>query len=147
MPDYRVALHWEHNSPDFDYETCDRSHRLHTGSGIEIPASAAPEFMGANDRLNPEEALVGAVSSCHLLTFLAIAARRKWSVASYTDAAVGSLEKNAEGRLAITRITLHPIVVFSGTPPDAAELAKLHEAAHRNCFIANSIRSEVVVAS
>lgn len=143
MPDYRVDLHWSRTTPDFQYENYSRNHVLRTGSGVEIPASSAPEFLGATDRVNPEEALVGALSSCHMLTFLAIASRKKWVVEQYEDQASGVLEKNSEGRLAITHILLRPKVVFSGNIPSAEDLMKLHEAAHRGCFIAASIRSEV----
>lgn len=145
MPVYHVNLSWERTTPDFLYDSYSRSHELRTGSGVVMPASSAPEFLGAADRVNPEEGLIGALSSCHMLTFLAVAARKKWVVDQYTDEAVGTLAKNADGRLAITRITLRPRVVFSGSGPSPDELNKLHEAAHRGCFIAASIRSEVVI--
>ncbi len=145
MPDYHVALSWARTTPDFSYDTYSRSHELRTGSGVNIPASSAPEFLGATDRVNPEEGLIGALSSCHMLTFLAVAARKKFVVDRYEDDAVGTLAKNAEGRLAITHITLRPKVVFSGQAPSAEELQKIHEAAHRGCFIAASIRSEVAI--
>lgn len=145
MPDYHVSLNWENNRPDFNYDTYSRSHHIRTGSGIDLPASSAPEFLGATDRVNPEESLIAALSSCHMLTFLAIAARRKHHILSYTDEAVGTLEKNTEGRLAITHILLRPKVQFEGTAPDAEALSKMHEAAHKNCFIAASIRADVTV--
>lgn len=145
MSDYHVSLSWVRTTPDFSYDTYSRSHELRTGSGVNIPASSAPDFLGATDRVNPEEALVAALSSCHMLTFLAVAARKKFVVDRYEDEAEGTLAKNAEGRLAITHITLRPKVVFSGTTPTAEELQKLHEAAHRGCFIAASIRSEVTM--
>lgn len=145
MPDYHVSLNWRNERTDFSYDTYSRSHNLRTGSGIDIPAASAPEFLGATDRVNPEEGLIAALSSCHMLTFLAIAARRKHHILSYTDEAVGTLEKNTEGRLAITRILLRPKVQFAGTAPDAEALSKMHEAAHKNCFIAASIRAEVTV--
>ncbi len=145
MADYRVTLSWARTTPDFSYERYSRSHELRTGSGVTIPASSAPEYLGATDRVNPEEGLIGALSSCHMLTFLAVAARKKWVVDSYVDDAVGTLAKNAEGRLALTQIRLRPKVVFSGPGPSTEELGKLHEAAHRGCFIAASIRSDVVI--
>lgn len=145
MPDYHVTLSWARTTPDFSYDSYSRSHTLRTGSGVVLPASSAPEFLGASDRVNPEEGLIGALSSCHMLTFLAVAARRKWVVDSYADEATGTLAKNAEGRLAITQITLRPKVVFAGQGPSAEELQKLHDAAHRGCFIAASIRSDVTI--
>ncbi|MGH7291322.1 MAG: OsmC family protein, partial [Myxococcota bacterium] len=111
-----------------------------------LDASAAPEYRGRADLPNPEEALVAALSSCHMLTFLAIAARRRFVVDSYTDDAVGHMEKNADGKLAITRVELHPRIVFSGEKqPNAEELARLHEVSHRECFVANSVKTEVSV--
>jgi organic hydroperoxide reductase OsmC/OhrA len=96
--------------------------------------------------VDPEEAFVAALSSCHLLTFLAIAARRRLVVDDYSDEAIGYLEKNAEGRLAVTRVVLRPRVAFGGAgPPATEELASLHELAHAQCFIANSVRTEVTV--
>jgi organic hydroperoxide reductase OsmC/OhrA len=95
--------------------------------------------------VDPEEAFVAALSSCHMLWFLALAAKRRFCVDRYFDAAVGVMEKNAEGRVAITRVTLHPEVCFSGEHrPSPAEIEQLHHAAHEACFIANSVKSEVV---
>jgi organic hydroperoxide reductase OsmC/OhrA len=111
-----------------------------------VPASATKEYRGDESRVNPEEALVAALSSCHMLTFLAVAAKRKLSLDSYRDEASGVLEKNAEGKLAITRVTLRPKIVWSGgaTVP-AEDLAKMHHDAHAGCFIANSVKTEIVV--
>lgn len=112
-----------------------------------MPASAAAAYSGGSGCVDPEEALVAALSGCHMLTFLAIAAKKQLVVMSYEDRPVGHLEKNAEGRLAVTRIELHPRVEFgAGVNVSAEELKRLHESAHRNCFIASSIRAEVTVA-
>ena len=95
---------------------------------------------------DPEEAFVAALSSCHMLTFLAIAATRRLTVDSYQDDAVGTLEKNDKGRLAMTRVVLRPRVVFGAeSTPSADELQKMHQKAHAGCFIANSVTSDVVV--
>lgn len=94
--------------------------------------------------MNPEEALVGALSACHMLTFLAIAARSRLTVESYEDDAVGVLEKNESGKLAVTRVTLRPRVVFA-EPVDAERLARLHHTAHENCFIAQSVKTVVTI--
>jgi organic hydroperoxide reductase OsmC/OhrA len=102
--------------------------------------------MGKPDRVDPEQAFVAALSACHMLTFLAIAAKKRLVVDEYTDEAVGFLEKNDEGKLAMTRVTLRPRVRFA---PDAApsdeELAGLHQSAHKHCFIANSVKTRVSV--
>jgi organic hydroperoxide reductase OsmC/OhrA len=96
--------------------------------------------------VDPEEAFVASLASCHMLTFLAIACKRRYTVDSYRDEAIGTLAKNAEGRLAITRVVLRPAVVFSGeTSPTAEQTKQMHEQAHHACFIANSVKTEVVV--
>jgi organic hydroperoxide reductase OsmC/OhrA len=111
-----------------------------------VPASATKEYRGDPSLVNPEEALVAALSSCHLLTFLAIAAKRKLSLDSYSDDAVGRMEKNEAGRLAITRVTLRPKIVWSaGVTVSSEQLEKLHHEAHEGCFIANSVKTEVTV--
>jgi organic hydroperoxide reductase OsmC/OhrA len=117
-------------------------------TAAKVPASAAKEYRGEPDRVNPEEAFVAALSSCHMLVFLAVAAKRKLSLDTYSDDAVGVLEKNAAGKLAITRVTLRPKIVWSaGATVSADELAKMHHEAHEGCFIANSVKTEVSVAA
>ena len=144
MSVHAASLAWSRSTPDFAYETYDRTHVLRFGGGIEVAASSAPEYRGDATKVNPEEQLVGAIASCHMLTFLAVAARKRLVVDRYEDHAEGVLEKDAEGRLAITRVTLRPAVRFApGVDVDAEALARLHEAAHRNCFIANSVRCAV----
>jgi organic hydroperoxide reductase OsmC/OhrA len=116
------------------------------GGGIEVAASSAPDFLGDGARVNPEEAFVGALSSCHMLTFLAIAARKRLVVDAYEDTAEGFLEKNEDGRLAVTRVILRPKIRFAeGTDVSAETLAALHESSHTHCFIAQSVRTTVTV--
>jgi organic hydroperoxide reductase OsmC/OhrA len=146
MSQHECRIEWKRGGADFTYEGYDRTHRWTFGGGVRIDASSAPEYRGRAELPNPEEALVAALSSCHMLTFLAIAARRRLVVESYEDAAIGHLEKNAQGRLAITRVTLRPRARFGGEKqPTAEELARLHHAAHEQCFIANSVTTEVSV--
>lgn len=146
MSEFKSELEWNRNGKTFDFERYDRTHRIQFGSGTTVTASAAPDFQGNPDAVNPEEQLVAAVSSCHMLTFLAIAARSHLVVERYTDTAVGVLAKNEAGKLAITEITLKPVIAFSGeTSPDTLKLKQLHEKAHANCFIANSIRTRVII--
>ena len=146
MSEHRTQVSWARGDVPFGYETYDRTHRWRFAGGRELDASAAPEYRGRAELPNPEEALVAALSSCHMLTFLALAARRRFVVDAYHDAAVGHMEKNADGKLAITRVELCPRVTFSGEKrPTAEELARLHELAHRECFIANSVKTEVSV--
>lgn len=146
MSEHTAALSWSRRGRDFTYETYSRDHVVTFENGQKALASSAPAFVGNPEALNPETLLVGALASCHLLTFLAVCAKRGYVVESYNDAASGVLGKNAEGKMAITRITLRPRVAFGGDKvPSPEELAKLHERAHANCFIGSSIRSEVTV--
>jgi organic hydroperoxide reductase OsmC/OhrA len=145
MSEHHAYVSWGREGADFGYESYPRSHAWRFGTGTTIRASAAAEYRGDPGLPNPEEALVAALSSCHMLTFLAIAARRGIVVDAYEDDARGYLEKNAEGRLAVTRVVLRPRIRFAGPPPDAAALAALHEQAHKGCFIANSVKTDVRV--
>ncbi len=111
-------------------------------------ASAAPEYLGDPDHVDPEQAFVAAVASCHMLTFLAIASRKRLKVESYRDEAIGYMTRNDQGRLAVTRVELRPEITFS--PADAvsvAQLSAMHDRAHIECFIANSVTSEIVVVT
>ena len=146
MSEHRTQVRWARGPEPFGYETYDRTHRWRFAGGTELDASAAPEYRGRAELPNPEEALVAALSSCHMLTFLAIAARRRFVVDSYADDAVGHMEKNADGKLAVMRVELRPRIVFSGDKrPSAEEIAKMHEVSHRECFVANSVKTEVSV--
>ena len=145
MSEHRATIDWKRSSADFTYLTYNRAHDWQFKAAA-VPASATKEYRGDENRVNPEEALVAALSSCHMLTFLAVAAKRKLSLDSYRDEAVGVLEKNAEGKLAITRVTLRPKIVWSGgASVSAADVEKMHHDAHVGCFISNSVKTEVVV--
>jgi organic hydroperoxide reductase OsmC/OhrA len=145
MSEHRATIEWKRTSADFTYMTYNRAHDWRFSSAT-VPASATKEYRGDESRVNPEEALVAALSSCHMLTFLAVAAKRKLSLDSYSDEAIGVLEKNAEGKLAITRVTLRPKIVWSaGATVSADDLQKMHHDAHVGCFVANSVKTEIVV--
>lgn len=124
-----------------------RDHEVTTGSGVILAGTSAPQFGGAADRANPEELLVAAVSSCHMLTFLALCARRGHVVLSYTDDAAGELGRNAAGRTAITKVTLRPSIRFEGEGPSAEQLDVLHHKAHEHCFIAQTLACTVETMS
>ena len=144
MSVHAASLAWSRSTPDFAYETYDRTHVVRFGGGTEVAASSAPEYRGDATRVNPEEQLVGAIASCHMLTFLAVAARKRLVVDRYEDHAEGALGPDSEGRIALTQVTLRPAVRFApGTEVTPEALERLHEAAHRNCFIANSVRCGV----
>lgn len=146
MSEHRATILWERGDAAFDWESYSRDHTWEFVGGTRIAASAAPEYLGTPSEVDPEEAFVASVSSCHMLTFLAVAARRRKTVNSYHDRAVGLMEENENGRLAITRVVLHPEIRFDDSAEvSAAEIERLHHLAHEHCFIANSIRTEVRV--
>jgi organic hydroperoxide reductase OsmC/OhrA len=145
VSEHHAKIKWQRSSQDFTYQTYNRAHEWQFAAAT-VPASATKEYRGDESRVNPEEALVAALSSCHMLTFLAVAAKRKLSLDSYDDAAVGVLEKNAAGKLAITRVTLRPKIGWSaGVTVSTEDLAKMHHDAHEGCFIASSVTTEVTV--
>jgi organic hydroperoxide reductase OsmC/OhrA len=146
MSEHHARIHWQRSTAGFDFEGYDRTHAWEFGGGVRLDASSAPEFRGRAELPNPEEALVAALSSCHMLTFLALAARKRLVVDRYDDEAVGTLAKNADGKLAVTRVVLRPRVVFGGErSPTPDEAARMHEQAHGQCFIANSVRTDVAI--
>lgn len=146
MSEHKVTLTWACGGAPFEYQKYPRNHSWKFDGGHEMTATAAPAYLGDPKNVDPEEAFVASLSSCHMLTFLAIACKQKFALAEYVDEAVGYMEKNAEGRLAITRVTLKPKITWSGDKqPTAEELDKMHHAAHDNCFIANSVKTEVTV--
>jgi organic hydroperoxide reductase OsmC/OhrA len=148
MSEHTVKLEWQTSETDFSSANYTRNHRLSFDNGNIISASAAPDYLGDSSAIDPEEMLVAALSSCHMLTFLAIASKRSYIVVSYQDNAIGYLEKNSVGKMAITRVDLTPRIIFSGDKqPNHAELGALHEKAHMNCFIANSVQCEINVKS
>lgn len=148
MSTHTASIAWARRGAGFDYDTYNREHEWSFNSGQRLNASAAPEYKGREDCVDPEEAFAASIASCHMLTFLAIASKKRLVVESYTDEAVAYLEKNAEGLLAVTRVELHPTIIFGGEKmPSADEIERMHASAHRNCFIANSVKTEVVVVS
>ena len=145
MSEHKATVKWSRAGKEFTYRTYSRDH-VWSLNGNDVPASATTAYLGNPSRVDPEAALVAALSSCHMLTFLALAANKGFIVESYEDAAVGHLEKNAAGKLAITRVELHPRIVYGGSKqPTAADFDWLHDKAHTECFIANSVTTEVTV--
>jgi organic hydroperoxide reductase OsmC/OhrA len=140
MSEHRATVEWQ-RAGEFRYETYSRAHTLEF-DGIRVPGNAAPANIPATVEpcpgVDPEQAFVAALSSCHMLWFLHLACREKWLVERYVDTAVGVLEKTW-----MSRVTLRPKVTFSGKAPSADELHALHHAAHEKCYIANSVKTEV----
>jgi organic hydroperoxide reductase OsmC/OhrA len=146
MSEHSIGLEWKRESEQFTYDTYNRDHFVTFQGGTRMPISAAAAYRGNPTLVNPEEALVAALSSCHMLTFLAVAAKKRFMIDLYSDHAVGYLEKDQQGRMAITRVVLHPKVEFSGTlKPTPEDIAHLHEQAHAGCFIANSVTTHVSI--
>ncbi len=150
--EYRATVRWERGADagDFRAGRYSRKHVWGFDGGIDVPASAGPGNVPAGcaaaDAVDPEEAVVAAVSSCHMLFFLAFAAQQGFVVDSYEDAALGVMTKNERGKLFISKVTLAPAVTFGGEKrPSAAEINALHHRAHEECYIANSLRAEIVV--
>ncbi len=146
MSEPKASIRWSRGSRAFTYDSYSRDHQWSFDGGQSVMASAAPAYLGSPGGVDPEEALVAALSACHMLTLLAIAAKKAWVVESYEDDAVGTLARNADGKLALTQVVLRPRIVFSGTAvPDADALRRLHHQSHEHCFIANSVRTEISI--
>ncbi|PWV64384.1 OsmC family protein [Plasticicumulans acidivorans] len=144
--EHRAVVRWQRHTPDFDLKTFDRNHTIEYEGGESVRASSAPDYNGDPSAVDPEQGLVGALASCHMLTFLAVAALRQFVVNAYEDDASAELGKNEAGRMMVKRMVLRPKVTFAaGAAPSEAQLAALHEKAHANCFIANSLSSEVAI--
>ena len=142
MTEHHIKLDWEKGETPFTYEAYTRNHTIAFKNGQDVlAASASPTYKGDADKADPEDMLVAALSSCHMLSFLAIAAKKKLTVNSYQDDAVGFLE-NEGGKLWITRVILRPKVAID---TDAETLSHIHHLAHEACFIANSVKTEVTV--
>jgi organic hydroperoxide reductase OsmC/OhrA len=146
MSEFKVKLEWKRNGEDFSYDHFDRTHQITFDGGVSIQASSAQEYLGKKEYPNPEELLLAASSNCHMLTFLAIAAKSKYTVDHYEDHPTTTLEKNSEGKTVIGKVTLRPRVIFSGDNiPTEEKIKVLHEKSHKYCFIANSICAETAV--
>ena len=152
MSTYTATIRWSRSSGgDFAKGQYSRAHEWAFDGGAVVPASPSPHVVPPpwNDPkgVDPEEAFVASLSSCHMLFFIDFARRAGLVVDSYSDEAEGVLEKREDGKIAMTRVTLRPQITWNGTPPDAAAIADLHHKAHDACFIANSVTTEVVVES
>ena len=146
METFKINTKWNRTSDDFSFENYNRKHAILFSGNQLLVNSSAPSYKGDTDTANPEELLASAISSCHMLTFLAVASKSGYIVDSYEDDAVAVLEKNEQNIISITKVTLHPTIIFSGEKiPDHEKLQSLHEKAHRNCFIANSVKCSVEV--
>ena len=145
MSEHKASLSWTRGESGFGYKEYPRTHRWDfPRSGQSLRASAAPAYLGAADCADPEEAFTVALSSCHMLTFLAIASMGGFIVDRYDDEPVGYLDKGTDGKPWLARVVMHPKITFSGEKqPTAEELEKLHDKAHHECFLAKAVKTEV----
>ncbi len=150
MAEHRVTVEWRAEG-DFAANRYSRAHRWLFDGGAVVAASASPlivpQPLSDPTAVDPEEALVASASSCHMLWFLHIARDAGHEVRSYRDSASGRMAPDGRGRMAFSRITLRPLIEFAGAPPSQEALARLHHDAHERCFVAASLRCEIVVES
>ena len=150
MSKHRATISWQCTSKEFISGRYSREHTWSFDGGVVVPASPSPSVVPAPwsnpANVDPEEAYVAAVSSCHMLTFLYLAGKEGFQVDSYDDEAIGAMTKNERGTPWVSSVTLQPKIRYSGSKqPDSAEEARLHHEAHEQCFIAQSIKTEVTV--
>ena len=151
MSEYKATIKWQRTSPDFLKGKYSREHTWAFDGGVTVPASASPAVVPvpwSNPAgVDPEEAFVAALSSCHMLTFLHLASKAGFQIDRYEDEAVGLVTKNEKGVPWVSSVTLHPRIIYSGEKlPAPADEERLHHQAHELCYIANSVKTEVVVS-
>lgn len=152
MSTYTAKIHWAYAGDKFTANAYSRAHSWSFDGGLTVPASASPQIvplpMSVAENLDPEEAFVASISSCHMLWFLSFAADSGHAIAAYTDQAVGTMGRNDSGQLAMLTVALNPLVILAdGGKLDAGVAKQLHSKAHRQCFIANSVRTEITINS
>jgi organic hydroperoxide reductase OsmC/OhrA len=145
---HKVEIRWSRGEAVFTDNRYSRGHSWHFDGGVEVPASSSPYVvrlpLSVEAAVDPEEAFVASIASCHMLWFLSIAAESGFRVDRYVDETVGIMGKNAAGKTAVTVVTLHPHATFSGTQlPSHEQIEELHHKAHAECFIANSVTTDI----
>jgi organic hydroperoxide reductase OsmC/OhrA len=148
MEEFNVKIKWNNPDKELKFDHYSRNHTVYFGGEQTLKNSSAVSYKGDPNASNPEELLLSALSSCHMLTFLAIASKSGYVVASYFDEAKCYLEKNSENKMTVSKIVLQPKIIFTGDKvPDNEKIKSMHDKAHHNCFIANSINCEVAIIS
>ena len=146
MDELSINLNWDLGGKDFEPGKYSPDHMIFVNDDISMPSSAAPDYGGNINSLNPEQGLAASISSCHMMTFLALAAKMKWPVINYKDKAVAFLGKNSKGKMCVTKIELNPQITFANNfEVSKEEMIKMQDRAHRYCFVANSLSDEVDV--
>ena len=147
MSELSIQLHWQRAEAEFETGAYSNADSVQFNERHELSVDVAPDWGGDPAHTNPEQALAAAMSSCHMMTFPALAAKASWPVASYHDHAVAHLGKNPKGQMSVARIDLHPVVRFdTGFVVDDTGLAEMQDRAHRYCFVANSLSDSVAVS-
>ena len=146
MGQHKTSIHWERDTGHFNIKSFNRDHVIRFENGVAINATSAPEYTGNLELISPEDLLVATISSCHMMTFLAIASLKNWLVQTYNDQAQGFLEENSRGRVMMNRVILQPQVLFSGSNlPTSKEQEDIHFKAKRSGFITNSVRTSISI--
>ena len=145
MSDLSISLEWFLQENELKPDTFSKNHKIIINNNI-FNAGSAPEYGGKDNELNPEQSLAAAMSSCHMMTFLALAAKMRWPVKSYKDKAHAFLGKNSKGKMCVIKIELNPIIEFDNDfVVSKEEMDKVQDRSHRYCFIANSLSEEVEI--
>jgi organic hydroperoxide reductase OsmC/OhrA len=148
MSEYIATVKWQRQQQEkFIDNKYSRGHLWVFDGGVEVPASSSPSILpvplSVAENVDPEEAFVASLSSCHMLFFLSLAVKAKLVVESYNDPAVGILEKDRDGKMSMTQVTLRPKIIFVGKTPSYQQLESMHHQAHQLCFIANSVKTNI----
>ena len=149
MSEHKATVKWSHTQGDFLKGTFSREHSWTFDGGLTVPASSSPAAVRVPfsnpANIDPEEAFVASISSCHMLTYLYVASRKGFEISSYEDNAVGVLTKNERGAVWVSSVILHPRITYGAKTPTPEEVEQMHHAAHDQCFIANSVKTDIKV--
>lgn len=149
MSKHIATVHWQRDQQVFIDSRYSRAHQWQFDGGVSVAASSSPDVVplpySVEENVDPEEAFIASLSSCHMLFFLSIAAKKRWCVDQYIDQAYGEMGQNAAGKQAMLSVVLRPSVKFAGDAPSDAQIAKAHHQAHDLCFLANSVNCEIVI--
>ena len=146
MSEHNITLTWSKQTESFAYKDYNRDHQWDFGEGLVVNASSAPQYLGTPEYADPERAFAAALSSCHMLFFIAICSKKRLVVENYVDHATAILEADAEGDLIISQVTLRPKVIFAeGVDVNQEEIEKIHQVSHDKCFLAKSVKSELII--
>ena len=145
MNELSINIEWNLQEESLKPETFSKNHKIYINDNI-FNAGSAPEYGGKENEINPEQSLAASISSCHMMTFLALAAKMRWPVKSYNDKALAFLGKNSKGKMCVNKIELNPKIVFEGDfSVSSEEMDKMQDRSHRYCFVANSLSDEVEI--